>query len=45
MKGKGFFITFQRGQVLIHPDKAISDITVVVGVREGTLYNLQGNLV
>jgi hypothetical protein len=40
--GQGFFHTFQRGKVLIHPEKASPDTTVVIGVREGTLYRLQG---
>jgi hypothetical protein len=42
MEDKGFFITFQRGKVLIHPEKDSPDKTVVIGVREGTLYRLQG---
>jgi hypothetical protein len=31
--------------VLIRLSKYIPDIAVVVGVREGTLYRLQGNLI
>jgi hypothetical protein len=36
-------MTFQRGKVLIRPEKSSQDTVVVVGVREGTLYRLQGN--
>jgi hypothetical protein len=43
MENKGFSITFQRGQVLIHLEKTILDNVVVVGAREGTLYRLLGN--
>jgi hypothetical protein len=42
MEDRGFSITFQRGKVLIHPEKSILDNAVVIGVREGTLYRLQG---
>jgi len=45
MEDKCFFVTFQRGKVLIHLEKYIPYITVVVGVREGTLYRLHGNIV
>jgi hypothetical protein len=45
MEDRGFVVTFQRGQVLIHLEKAIPDSAVVIGVREGTLYRLQGKLV
>jgi hypothetical protein len=40
MEDRGFSITFQKGKVLICLDKAIPDNTMVVGVREGTLYKL-----
>jgi hypothetical protein len=40
MEDRGFFITFQRGKVLIHPEKSSPDTTMVIGVREGTLYRL-----
>jgi hypothetical protein len=42
MEDMGFFFTFQRGKVLIHPEKSSPDTTMVIGVREGTLYRLQG---
>jgi hypothetical protein len=38
MEDRGFVITFQRGQVLICPEKASPDTTMIIGVREGTLY-------
>jgi hypothetical protein len=40
MEDRGFVVTFQRGKVLIHPDKSSQETTVVVGVRDGTLYRL-----
>jgi hypothetical protein len=42
MEDRGFFVTFQRGWVLVRLEKAIPNNTVVVWVREGTLYRLQG---
>jgi hypothetical protein len=42
MEDMGFVVTFQRGKVLIRPEKDISDKTMVIGVREGNLYKLQG---
>jgi hypothetical protein len=42
MEDKGFFVTFQRGKVLIHLEKAILDTSVVVGVNKETLYRLEG---
>jgi hypothetical protein len=45
MEDRGFVITFQQGQVLIRPLKVIPDNAVVIGVREGTLYKLQGKFV
>jgi hypothetical protein len=45
MEDWGFFITFQRGKVLMHPDGAIPDIAVVIGVREGNLSRLACKLV
>jgi hypothetical protein len=40
MEDMGFSITFQRGKVLIHLEKASLEKAVVIGVREGTLYRL-----
>jgi hypothetical protein len=34
MEDMGFSITFQRGKVLIRPERDRPDIVVVVGVRE-----------
>jgi hypothetical protein len=45
MEDRGFAVTFHRGQVLIRPKKASSKSAMVVGVREGTLYRLQGKYV
>jgi hypothetical protein len=42
MEDMGFFVTFYRRKALIHPKKTSLDITVVIGVREGNLYKLQG---
>jgi hypothetical protein len=42
MEDKGFVVIFQKGQVLICPEGASPDTTVVIGVREGNLYRLQG---
>jgi hypothetical protein len=39
-KDRVFFLTFQRGKVCIHSEKAIMDTILVIGVREGTLYRL-----
>jgi hypothetical protein len=33
---------FKKGKVLIHPEGAIPDTTMNIGVREGKLYRLQG---
>jgi hypothetical protein len=45
MEDMGFSITFQRGKVLKHAEKSSSVSAMVVGVREGTLYRLQGKFV
>jgi len=45
MENRDFVFTFQRGKVLIRPEIASSDTVVVVGVREGTLYRLEGKFV
>jgi hypothetical protein len=42
MENMGFVVTFQRGKVLIRLEKASPNTIMVVGVREGTLYRLQG---
>jgi hypothetical protein len=42
MEDMVFSIIFQRGQVLVRLEKASPNNVVVVGVREGTLYMLQG---
>jgi hypothetical protein len=42
MEDMGFVVTFLRGKLLICPEKAIPNIAVVIGVREGTLFMLQG---
>jgi hypothetical protein len=36
-------MTFQRGKVLIHPEGDIPNTIVIIEVREGRLYRLQGN--
>jgi hypothetical protein len=43
MEDRGFVVAFQRGQVLVRPEKASPKNIVVIGVRESTLYRLQGN--
>jgi hypothetical protein len=43
MEDMGFSITFQIGKVLICLDKSILNSTMFIGVREGTLYTLEGN--
>jgi hypothetical protein len=45
MEDKGFVVNFKRGKVLIYPHKAIPGTTIVIRVRESTLYRLQINLV
>jgi hypothetical protein len=45
MEDMGFSINLQRGKVLICLEKAIPEITLFIGVREGTLYRLQEKLV
>jgi hypothetical protein len=45
MEDMGFSLTFQRWKVFICQEKFIPDMTVVVGVREGTLYRVSGNLI
>jgi len=45
MEDKGFFVTFKRGKVLIYPHKSIPGTTIVIRVRESTLYRLQINLI
>jgi hypothetical protein len=45
MEDRGFSVIFQRGKVLICLEGASPDTTVVIGVREGNLYRLQGKLV
>jgi hypothetical protein len=45
MEDRGFFVTFQRGEELVRLEKASPNNAVVVWVKEGTLYRLQGNLV
>jgi hypothetical protein len=44
MEDKGFAVTFHRGKLLILPEKDSLETIMVVGVREGTLYRLQGKL-
>jgi hypothetical protein len=38
-----FAVTFQRGQVVICQKKDSPNTTIIIGVREGSLYRLQGN--
>jgi hypothetical protein len=42
LEDRGFFMTFQRGKLLIRPERSISDTTVDIGVRKERLYKLQG---
>lgn len=45
MEDKGYVVTFQKGKVFICPQGASPNTAVRIGVREGNLYKLQGNLV
>jgi hypothetical protein len=41
MDNKGFYFNFQRGKVLIHPEKDIPNTRMVIGVRNDTSYRFQ----
>jgi hypothetical protein len=43
MEDIGFFLLFREGKYSYIQRKLSQNITVVIGVREGTLYRLQGN--
>jgi hypothetical protein len=45
MKDEGFLVEFKNQQVLIRLKESSPDTTQVIGVREGNLYRLQGELV
>ena len=45
LKDKGYGVVFQDGQILIQSKRATQDAVVMLGVRQGKLYRLLGQLV